>query len=481
MFGIGESEPTPSSSSRRTTTTSTRCSSIRVREGRDEAGAEAEARAQICEMLTVHATIEEEIFYPADPQPGRGDRGSRRRSRGGAPVAQGHHRPSRSGAAVRTRCTTRASRCWPEYVKHHVKEEENEIFPKVRSSEIGPRRARRAADGAQVQELEAQAARSPQQAREQFQVAGIASAIKAVAMAQTTRLAALMAAAALGAAAYVRVRPRTRDAAAAPRPRQGCEATWVVARKLRDVGGARREPPPAGVCVRACGAASPPSGRGRPHADRAGARGHGTRRVTPARGADRRQAVDGWCCSGPILATGGAAAARRDCTWSRRDIRRGSSRGASRMPEAIPATAGGGTRHSDNDELWSPTARAAAIVGGGLLALSGASTVTLGGLVLAAIGIAGSDARRHQQAGRAARGWLACPWRAAKTRAVECCTRPEVLRDPAPRRGIAKPWLARVDGNPARLRVVRLGNAQRHGRRRSTRRRSCRHRAPCSA
>ena len=54
---------------------------------------------------------------------------------------------------------------------------------------------------------------------------------------------------------------------------------------------------------------------------------------------------------------------------------------------SIPALQDGGARELDNG-LWTPTARAAAIVGGGVLALSGAGRRSLAGLVLAAIGIA---------------------------------------------------------------------------------------------
>jgi hypothetical protein len=55
--------------------------------------------------------------------------------------------------------------------------------------------------------------------------------------------------------------------------------------------------------------------------------------------------------------------------------------------ESIPALQDGGPRSLGN-ELWTPTARAAAIVGGGVLALSGARSRSLAGLVLAAIGVA---------------------------------------------------------------------------------------------
>ena len=55
--------------------------------------------------------------------------------------------------------------------------------------------------------------------------------------------------------------------------------------------------------------------------------------------------------------------------------------------ESIPALQDGAARHADNG-LWTPTARAAAIVGGGALALSGVRTRSWLGLALAAIGVA---------------------------------------------------------------------------------------------
>jgi hypothetical protein len=55
--------------------------------------------------------------------------------------------------------------------------------------------------------------------------------------------------------------------------------------------------------------------------------------------------------------------------------------------ESIPALQDGGVRQA-NKELWTPTARAAAIVGGSVLALSGVRSRSLAGLALAAIGLA---------------------------------------------------------------------------------------------
>jgi hypothetical protein len=54
---------------------------------------------------------------------------------------------------------------------------------------------------------------------------------------------------------------------------------------------------------------------------------------------------------------------------------------------SVPALQDGGDRAAASD-LWTPAARAAAIVGGGVLAVSGARSRSLAGLMLAAIGVA---------------------------------------------------------------------------------------------
>ena len=113
---------------------------------------------QICEMLTVHATIEEEIFYPAI-------RNLDEETKDLVSEAAVEHQSLKDiigrleAAPTSDPLYDAGVKVLSEYVKHHVKEEENEIFPKVRSSEIdldalGQRLMER------KQELEGQSGRS---------------------------------------------------------------------------------------------------------------------------------------------------------------------------------------------------------------------------------------------------------------------------------------------------------------------------------
>ncbi len=89
---------------------------------------------QICTALTVHAQIEEEIFYPAIEQSIR--------DRALVPEARVEHdslkaliaevQEGRPGDEMFEARMTVMS----EYVKHHVREEQNEIFPKVKASKL---------------------------------------------------------------------------------------------------------------------------------------------------------------------------------------------------------------------------------------------------------------------------------------------------------------------------------------------------------
>ena len=92
---------------------------------------------QICMELTIHAQIEEEIFYPAvkDVLAQGGDDEL-------VPEATVEHQSLKQliediqATDTDNELFDARVKVLSEYVKHHVKEEQNEIFPKVRESEL---------------------------------------------------------------------------------------------------------------------------------------------------------------------------------------------------------------------------------------------------------------------------------------------------------------------------------------------------------
>ncbi|WP_333872923.1 hemerythrin domain-containing protein [Methylobacter sp.] len=90
--------------------------------------------AQICNELTVHAQIEEEIFYPAVKKA--------LKDKELIPEAQVEHATLKSliaqveGAEPDGEMFDATIKVMSEYVKHHVKEEQNEIFPKAKSTDL---------------------------------------------------------------------------------------------------------------------------------------------------------------------------------------------------------------------------------------------------------------------------------------------------------------------------------------------------------
>ncbi len=97
--------------------------------------AKAALAAMICKALAVHAAIEEELFYPRVRQVHEGigkllDEAAVEHQSLKDIIARLNRAPSSDplfDAGVKV---------LSEFVKHHVKEEENEIFPKVRSSNL---------------------------------------------------------------------------------------------------------------------------------------------------------------------------------------------------------------------------------------------------------------------------------------------------------------------------------------------------------
>ncbi|TAK60594.1 hemerythrin domain-containing protein [Methylobacter sp.] len=89
---------------------------------------------QICNELTVHAQIEEEIFYPAVKQA--------LKDKELIPEAKVEHATLKSliaqveGEKPGEEMFDAKIKVMHEYVKHHVKEEQNEIFPKAKSTDL---------------------------------------------------------------------------------------------------------------------------------------------------------------------------------------------------------------------------------------------------------------------------------------------------------------------------------------------------------
>jgi hemerythrin superfamily protein len=104
---------------------------------KDGAAQKADIVEQICKALTVHAEIEEEIFYPAAR-----DALAEKDGEDTLDEAEVEHASIKSlveqlqdadpddelyDAKVKVLC---------EYVTHHVKEEEGEMFPKIKKTEL---------------------------------------------------------------------------------------------------------------------------------------------------------------------------------------------------------------------------------------------------------------------------------------------------------------------------------------------------------
>lgn len=94
----------------------------------------ASLAAQICLMLTVHTQIEEELFYPA----------SREATEDGDMIDEAvvEHASAKNlvsqilSMKVGDDLYDAKMKVLGEYVRHHVKEEEEEIFPAVQSTEL---------------------------------------------------------------------------------------------------------------------------------------------------------------------------------------------------------------------------------------------------------------------------------------------------------------------------------------------------------
>ena len=94
----------------------------------------AELARQICAMLTMHTTIEEEIFYPAAR--------AALKEQDLLDEAEVEHASAKDlieqieSASPDSELYDAKVKVLGEYVRHHVKEEQDEMFPKVRRSQL---------------------------------------------------------------------------------------------------------------------------------------------------------------------------------------------------------------------------------------------------------------------------------------------------------------------------------------------------------
>lgn len=98
------------------------------------ASKKAKIVAQICTELTIHAQVEEEIFYPAVK--------TALRDKELVPEATVEHATLKDliaqveGVEPDGEMYDAKVKVMGEYVKHHVKEEQNEMFPKAKGTKL---------------------------------------------------------------------------------------------------------------------------------------------------------------------------------------------------------------------------------------------------------------------------------------------------------------------------------------------------------
>lgn len=102
--------------------------------GANASNRKAELAAEICLQLTIHATIEEEIFYPAA--------GDAVKDEGLIPEATVEHQSAKELIAKIERMDAEDElfdatvTVLGEYIRHHVKEEQNELFPQAKRAGV---------------------------------------------------------------------------------------------------------------------------------------------------------------------------------------------------------------------------------------------------------------------------------------------------------------------------------------------------------
>ena len=106
---------------------------------KDGAGAEEKEQlvAKICDALTIHAQIEEAVFYPAARRALNDEEAKEVLDEAAVEHQTLKDIIGRLEAAESDDPLYDAGvKVLSEYVKHHVREEENELFPKIKSSEM---------------------------------------------------------------------------------------------------------------------------------------------------------------------------------------------------------------------------------------------------------------------------------------------------------------------------------------------------------
>jgi hemerythrin superfamily protein len=102
---------------------------------RSRDGSKQQLAEQICRELTVHATIEEEIFYPAVAEQVEDAEDLVEEARVEHNSLKALIEEIESSEPGEPAYDAKV-KVLGEYVKHHVKEEEGELFPKVRKSGV---------------------------------------------------------------------------------------------------------------------------------------------------------------------------------------------------------------------------------------------------------------------------------------------------------------------------------------------------------
>ena len=99
-----------------------------------------ELAQQICQELTVHTMIEEEIFYPAVREALENDEGEEADEM--MDEAQIEHNGAKQliadiqGADASDDMFNARVKVLSEYIKHHVREEQDEMFPAIRKTDL---------------------------------------------------------------------------------------------------------------------------------------------------------------------------------------------------------------------------------------------------------------------------------------------------------------------------------------------------------